>query len=214
MPGLVIGSLLQATGIMVAFHEYGSDGDAQVAALITCLFLTAQMSLTTWRLGDTTAAWLMAFFGSAAWWLAFDLMAFDAAVTGLTLGIIWLGSGAFIQRRYPSLLSEQFFLLGSWALMASVFDLLTGTPFELLFMPVACALMFFGVWLNSRTLNFASAAGLLAFTAYFTGEHFADSIGWPLALILTGILMLVISKLALRIDRTYLRNTNNAKTKN
>jgi len=42
---------------------------------------------------------------------------------------------------------------------------------------------------------------LLGYTAYFTGNHFADSTGWPIALILIGIAMMGIGMFTLRIDR-------------
>ena len=39
----------------------------------------------------------------------------------------------------------------------------------------------------------------------FTSERFADSSGWPLALIVFGIVMIGLSALAVRIDRDYVR---------
>ena len=48
---------------------------------------------------------------------------------------------------------------------------------------------------------------ILAYTGWFTGEHFADSIGWPLALIAFGIFMIGLSALAFRIDRDYVRKS-------
>ena len=46
---------------------------------------------------------------------------------------------------------------------------------------------------------------ILAYTGWFTTEHFADSIGWPLALMAFGIFMIGLSALAVRIDRKYVR---------
>ena len=48
-------------------------------------------------------------------------------------------------------------------------------------------------------------AGILAYTGWFTGQHFADSVGWPIALIAFGIFMIGLSALAMRIDRLYVR---------
>jgi hypothetical protein len=42
-------------------------------------------------------------------------------------------------------------------------------------------------------------------TGYYTGEHLADSVGWPLALIGFGIFMITMSATAFRIDRDYVR---------
>ena len=43
------------------------------------------------------------------------------------------------------------------------------------------------------------------YVGYFTKENFADSVGWPLALILLGILMMAIGAFAVRIHRRYIR---------
>jgi hypothetical protein len=48
---------------------------------------------------------------------------------------------------------------------------------------------------------------ILAYTGWFTSEHFADSIGWPLALIAFGIFMIALSAAAYRIDRDYVRRS-------
>jgi hypothetical protein len=45
----------------------------------------------------------------------------------------------------------------------------------------------------------------LGYTGWYTEEHFANSIGWPLALIVFGMLMIGLSALAFRIDRKYVR---------
>jgi hypothetical protein len=65
--------------------------------------------------------------------------------------------------------------------------------------------VYLSVALHSRTLLFVATAGILAYTAWFTGEHFAESVGWPIALIIFGLLLIGLSALALRIDRNYVR---------
>ena len=66
-----------------------------------------------------------------------------------------------------------------------------------------------GVYLSalvhSRTLLFVAPGATLAYTAWFTGEHFADSVGWPIALVVFGLIMIGLSALAFRIDRDYVR---------
>jgi hypothetical protein len=46
---------------------------------------------------------------------------------------------------------------------------------------------------------------ILAYTAWYTSQHFADSVGWPIALIVFGLFMIGLSALAFRIDRQYVR---------
>lgn len=43
------------------------------------------------------------------------------------------------------------------------------------------------------------------YAAWFTGEHFVDSIGWPLALVAFGLVLIGLNVQAFRIDRDYVR---------
>jgi hypothetical protein len=61
------------------------------------------------------------------------------------------------------------------------------------------------VALHSRTLLAVATLAILAYTGWFTSQHFVDSIGWPLALMAFGLLMIGLSALAVRIDRRYVR---------
>ncbi len=110
-----------------------------------------------------------------------------------------------IHRSADAAISPPLFLFGSWGFLLGLFELVDGSVLEIVFLAVACGFVYLGVQVRSRTLNFTSTIAILAYTGYFTGKHFADSIGWPLALIAFGLLMIGISALALRIDRNYIR---------
>jgi len=57
--------------------------------------------------------------------------------------------------------------------------------------------------LRSRTLLATATIATLSYIAYFTGEHFADTIGWPLTLIALGLLLIGMSAFAFRLGRSY-----------
>jgi hypothetical protein len=104
-----------------------------------------------------------------------------------------------------TILSAQLYVFGCWATLAGLFDLVEGSWAEVVFVAAVCALVYLGVWARSRALNLATTIAFLAYTAYFTSRYFADSIGWPIALILIGLSMIGISAASLQIDRNYLR---------
>ena len=200
-PLLLVSGVLQPTGLMVVFAELGSGGDEQVAALITAVTFAAQYGFAMLKWRQTLMAGLCLFFGSAAWGLGLDLMDFDFALIALTLGISWLCFGtANLSGRYAAL-APQLLFIGCWAFLAGVFDMVEDSVLEVLFVLATCGMIYLGVWAKSRALNLASTAALLAYTAYFTGHYFADSIGWPIALIVIGLAMMAISTFAVRIDR-------------
>ena len=65
-------------------------------------------------------------------------------------------------------------------------------------------MVYLSTYVRSRTLLFTSTIALLSFIGYFTARHFIDSIGWPIALILLGFLMIGLSAAAFRISRKYI----------
>jgi hypothetical protein len=205
IPLMLIAAVLEPTGIMVALYEFGSGGDEQVAALLTAGAMGAQFLLTYTRYKLTTVLLVATFFASAAWGLALDLADFDFSLIALSSGLGWLLLGLHFNRGAHDAITPPLFLLGCWGALYGLFDMVEDSVLELGFLAAACALTYLGVWARSRALNFGSTIAILAYTAYFTGEHFADSVGWPIALIVIGLLMIGISALALRIDRKYLR---------
>ena len=206
-PLLLISGLLQPTGMMVAFAEYGTGGDERVAALITAATFGIQYGMCFLKWRATVMAWFMVFFTSAAWGFALDLADQHEDLIAITLGIAWLCLGVATLRGAHAALSAQLFLIGCWAFLAGLFDTVEGTVFESIFVLATCGLIYLGVWAKSRALNIASAIALLAYTTYFTSRYFADSTGWPIALIIIGLTMIAISAVALRIDRQYIRQT-------
>jgi hypothetical protein len=45
---------------------------------------------------------------------------------------------------------------------------------------------------------------MLSYIGYFTAQHFVHSVGWPVALILLGLMFFAISSFALRIRKQYI----------
>jgi len=100
-----------------------------------------------------------------------------------------------------------WYFFGAAAFLAGLFDLTKRTPLEIAFLAAAAGFVYLSVLVHSRTLLVVATLANLAYTGWFTGEHFADSIGWPLALIAFGIFMIGLSALAFRIDRDYVRKS-------
>ncbi len=51
-----------------------------------------------------------------------------------------------------------------------------------------------------------STVAILGYISYFTERHFVESVGWPLALIMLGLVLIGMSTLALRLNRKYIVN--------
>jgi hypothetical protein len=42
---------------------------------------------------------------------------------------------------------------------------------------------------------------MLSFIGYYTAQHFVDSLGWPVTLVLMGVAFIGVSTLAIKVKR-------------
>ena len=204
-PLLLIAAVLEPAGMMVAFQEFGSGGDWRLAGLITAGAMAAQFGATFGRLRRSTPLFVTVVFGTLFWWTALDLLGLGDKEIALVLGGSMLLAAVGIDRTGHRDITPVWYLLGASAFLYGFFDAVEGTPFEIAFIAAAAAFVYLSVMLHTRTLLFVATIAILGYTAWFTGQHFADSVGWPLSLIVFGMFMIALSALAFRIDRDYVR---------
>jgi hypothetical protein len=153
----------------------------------------------------STPLFLLVLFATMFWCTALDYLEVDGEVTALVVGASLLLASVGIDRTPHRDITPLWYFIGAASFLYGVFDTVERTPLEVAFVAAACGLVYLSVLVHSRTLLFVATLGILAYTGWFTGQHFADSVGWPLALIGFGIVMIGLSALAFRIDRTYIR---------
>ena len=102
--------------------------------------------------------------------------------------------------RYPRLIGLGY-LVGSAMLYAGLFDLVEDTPIELLFLAVTAGILYACVVLQSRAMLLTTVLAMLSFIGYFSAKHFVDSLGWPVTLVITGVIFLGVGMIAMRVKR-------------
>jgi hypothetical protein len=205
-PLFLVAAALEPTGMAVALQEFGTGGDWRLAGLLIAGTVAAQMGLTFASLRKSTLLFLTVLFAELFWWTTFDLLDVDGGPTALVLGASLLLASAGIDRTRHANITPFWYFVGSAAFLAGLFDVVERTPFELLFLAVAASLVYLSAVLHSRTLLAVSTLAILGYTAWYTGEYFADSVGWPLALIAFGLFMIGLGAVAFRIDRVYVQD--------
>ncbi len=75
------------------------------------------------------------------------------------------------------------------------------TPVELLYLAVTAAMLYACVVLQSRALLFTTVVAMLGFIGFYTSEHFANSLGWPVTLVLMGVAFLGVGTIAINVKR-------------
>jgi hypothetical protein len=102
--------------------------------------------------------------------------------------------------RHPGLAGFGY-LVGSIMVYSGLFDLVYKTPFELLHFAVTASMLYACVVLQSRALLLTTVIAMLSFIGYYTAQHFVDSLGWPVTLVLMGVAFIGVSTLAIKVKR-------------
>ena len=204
-PLFLIGAALEPTGMFVAFEEFGSGGDWRMASLVTTAAMALQFAAAFRMVRRSTPLFFVLLFGTLFMWTALDLLDADADLIALVLGASMLLAAVGVDRTPHRAISAFWYLLGGAASLEGFFQLVEFTPFEITFVALAAGFVYLSVVLRSRALLLVSTLAILAYTGWFTRQHFADSVGWPIALIIFGFLMIGLSAVAFRIDRDYVR---------
>jgi hypothetical protein len=134
----------------------------------------------------------------------FDLVSDHTAVNwaSLVIGvcIMLTAYGLHKTERYPRLTGLGYFV-GSIMVYSGLFDLVLSTPFELIYLAVTASVLYACVVLRSRALLLTTVIAMLAFIGYYSAEYFANSLGWPVTLILMGVAFLGVGTLAIKVKQ-------------
>jgi len=205
-PLYLIAAALQPVGLLVAIDEFSSGGDWHHAVLVTAGIMVFQQAAVFWQKRDTTLLFTSLLFALWFFGVTLDLLNVDEDLIVLILGASTVGFCIGLERTPHRGMNPFWYLFGSAWFLYGLFDLVQHSAIELIFLAAACGGVFLSTWVRSRTLLFVSTISILAYISYFTHEHFQDSLGWPLVLILLGLVFIALSAIAIRINKRYISN--------
>lgn len=116
------------------------------------------------------------------------------------VSIIFAAYGMHKADRYPRLITIGYFI-GSIMAYAGLFDLVQNTSVELLYLAATASVLYACVVLQSRALLLTTVIAMFAFIGYFSEKHFTNSLGWPVTLVIMGIIFLGIGAIAIKVKQ-------------
>jgi len=133
-----------------------------------------------------------------------DLIDLDGDLIVFTVGLSLLTVTYAIDRTRHAVITPFWYFASSTAMLVGLFSLTEETFLEILFLGAACGLVFLSTWVKSRSVLAVGTIAILGYVGYYTAEHFTNVVGWPIALILFGMLLIGLSAAAFRINRKYI----------
>lgn len=95
------------------------------------------------------------------------------------------------------------YALGTLAVLGAGFSL--DGFWDLVYIPLLFAMFYLSVFLRTRAMLIIAALYLIAHLVYLTSKYFVDSIGWPIALVICGFIIIGIGYASLYVMRKYLK---------
>jgi Predicted membrane protein (DUF2157) len=196
---------LQPTGILVMLQEYSSGGDARHGVLFMAGVMLVQQAAVFWSQRRTVLAFGAVLFGAIFFAQLFDIWDWDENFIGLIIGFSLICVAYALQQSKHAAISAFWYFIGALILMVSLFDLVKNTPLELLFIGFSALLIFVSTHVRSRALLIVGTLCMLSYIGYYTAQHFANTVGWPIALVIIGIALIGLGSLAVRLNNKYIK---------
>ena len=204
-PLFLIASVLQPTGIMVMLDEYSSGGDVRHGLLFMAAYMLVQQGATFWAKQRTVLAFSAIIFGCIFFANLFDLWDLDEKLIGTVIGSSLLCLTYAIQRSKHMAIAPFWYFVGAVLLLWSIFEWVEGSLFEPIYLGMTAFMIFLSTFVRSRTLLLVGTLAMLIYIGYYTAEHFANAVGWPIALVIIGIALIGLSALAIRLNNQYIK---------
>jgi hypothetical protein len=204
-PLFLIAAFLQPGGIFVMLDEYSSGGDPRLGVMFMAAFMVVQQGAAFIARQRTVLAFSTIAFSCAFFGALFDLMDISGNTVGVIMGASLLCvSWALSQSRHTAI-SPFWYFVGSVSLLFSFFDIVENTPFEMGFLGLSAFLVFVSTWARSRTLLLISTLAMIGYIGYFTAEHFANTLSWPVVLIVMGLVLIGFGSAAVKLNNKYIK---------
>ena len=89
------------------------------------------------------------------------------------------------------------------AAFSQVFD---SVPWQMLYFIIVIGGLALSVYMRSRSILVMSTLFLIAHVSYITSEYFANSLGWPISLVILGFVFIGLGYVSININKKYIAN--------
>jgi hypothetical protein len=204
-PLFLVAALLQPTGIIVLLNEYSHGGDPAYGLLFMNLVMAIQQGCAFWARDRAVLALSTIIFSLGFFTIAFDLLHIDHNLMGVTLGTSLICVGWSLDRSQSKSIAPVCYFFGSALFLSAAFDWLHHKPVEVLFLGLACGLIFLSTIARSRTLLTVGTLAMIGYIGDFIAEHFSHNLNAPLVVMLTGFVLIGVGVAAVQINNRFIR---------
>ncbi len=209
-----MGGLLIPSGAMVMLSELKVDLSSLWPLVIVFGFISAfylalsifhkNSLLTFFSVGNGTAFiyLLVEAMIAGSYYTHTDLYAYLT----MLMGVSYLLLGKYFQNGWNKKITEVFYFFGSIGFLGAAFSrVFDSTIWQGLFVLFVLAGLLLSIYIKSRKVLVISTLFLIAHISYLTSKYFADSLGWPICLIILGFIFIGLGYSSISLSKKYIK---------
>lgn len=124
----------------------------------------------------------------------------------MVMGLAYLLLAYSFQGGWNQKLVGILYFLGSLGFLGAAFSrVFDSVPWQMLYFLLVIGGLFLSAYVKNRGVLAVSTIFLIAHVSYFTSEYFADSLGWPISLIILGFIFIGLGYMSIRINKKYIK---------
>lgn len=202
-PFYVLAASFETIGMSVAIDEWCryQQGWHETGMIVFGVMLIQQL-VTLLAFKRTSLVFLAMLFGVAFFSITFDYFKLSGNDAEITLGLSLMIISYALDKSKHRDITPFWYFIGSMIFLSGLFSVVENSSLELIFLAMTVLIVYMSTIVRSRSLLFSGTLALIFYIGYFTNKHFANSIGWPLSLVLFGVLLIAISMMAIKIGKT------------
>lgn len=213
-----IGGMLIPGGAVVTLSELSVDSDWAIAITFAGIFafylvlnaLRKHAVLTFFAIANGTATVYLIINaivgGPFKGWLGIkDIYQYLTMAIGASYLLL---AYAFRGGWNKHLIGALYFFGSAGFLGAAFSQVFNSVPWQLLYFLIVTGGLFLSVYMKSRSILVMSTLFLLAHVSYITSEYFANSLGWPILLVILGFVFIGLGYASVALDKRYIKNVN------
>jgi len=127
----------------------------------------------------------------------------------MIIGTCYLLLAHSFRNGWNSKLTEILNFFGALGILSSTFSkIYDSLPWQLFFFILVIGGFALSVYVKSRGILVLSTLFLIAYVSYITSKYFADSIGWPISLVILGFIFIALGYVSIKINKKYIQENN------
>jgi len=127
----------------------------------------------------------------------------------MTIGASYLFLAHAFRSGWNKYLIGALYFFGSGGFLGAAFSrVFDSVPWQLLYFLIVFGGLFLSVYMKSRIILVISTLFLIAHISYITSEYFANSVGWPISLVILGFVFIALGYISVAINKKYIKGVN------